>query len=366
MNKVITLSLGGATHLTKRVVGLDYLRISLAILIFLFHSHIHVLKCDYGLLNGLIDMGAIAMTGFFLLSGYTLNLTYKKINNIQDIRQFYIKRLISILPLYYAYGAINVVINIALRGGEAAMEELMLLPVEVLGIQSVFASLFQFSHNGGSWFISCILICYFLFPLLQILTRNLSDKSRIIIILILGLVLLWSPFVQHYFELQNIYSNPFFRVLEFSIGILVSQMNVKVQTDNKLILFLRKPLMCVMSVVCLVMGVSIAYYIGFPHDYMLYNWVALPCFMSLLVSLGYLKFKESKIVRYLSNLSFSIFLSQLIVVWYGVKYVLEYVDCSSNIANILLSASVCFALANFFHYCIERPSSRYLKAKFCK
>lgn len=311
-------------------------------------------------------MGAIAMTGFFLLSGYTLNLTYKGMNDSRDIRKFYIKRLISILPLYYAYGTINVIINIALKGTGAAIEELILFPIEVLGIQSVFATLFPFSHNGGSWFISCILICYFLFPLLQTLTKSLSDKSRMIVILILGVILLWSPFVQHYFELQNIYSNPFFRGLEFCIGILISQMNIRLQTDNKLILFLRRPWMCAMSVICLVMGVSVAYYIGFPHDFMLYNWVALPCFISLLVSLGYLKFKGFKVVQYLSNLSFSIFLSQLIVVWYGVKYVLEYADCSNNIAKILLPAFVCFVLANFFHYCIEKPSSRYLKAKYCK
>lgn len=48
----------------ERVVGLDLLRISLAILIFLFHSRIHVLKCDYGFLNSFIDMGAIVMTVF--------------------------------------------------------------------------------------------------------------------------------------------------------------------------------------------------------------------------------------------------------------------------------------------------------------
>lgn len=51
----------------ERAIGLDLLRISLAILIFLFHSRIQVLKCDYGFLNSFIDMGAITMTGFFML-----------------------------------------------------------------------------------------------------------------------------------------------------------------------------------------------------------------------------------------------------------------------------------------------------------
>lgn len=336
----------------------------MALLIFLFHSHIHVLKCDYGIMNGFIDMGAIAMTGFFLLSGYTLNLTNQKVNEASDIKKFYIKRLISILPLYYVYALINILKIFLFDGSEALVEELVLLPVETLGIQSVFATLFPYSHNGGSWFISCILICYFLYPLLQTLTKGLSDKNRIWIILILGFILLWSPFVQHYFHLQSIYSNPFFRVLEFTIGILVSQMNLHTDTDNKLILLLRKPSMCILTVVCLIAGVSVAYYIGIPHDFMLYNWVALPCFISLLVSLGYIHLRPTKFVQYMSNISFSIFLSQLLVIWYGVRYILSYIGCDSNIAKIFVSAAVCFGIANLLHYCIEKPATKYLKTKF--
>lgn len=100
--------------------------------------------------------------------------------------------------------------NILIDGSDTLREELILFPIETLGIQSVFATLFPYSHNGGSWFITCILICYFFYPLLQILTKGLSDNYRVWIILILGFILLWSPFVQYYFHLQTIYSNPFF------------------------------------------------------------------------------------------------------------------------------------------------------------
>lgn len=315
-------------------------------------------------MNGFIDMGAIAMTGFFLLSGYTLNLTNQKVNDASDIKHFYIKRLITILPLYYVYALLNIAQNILFDGSGALTEELILLPIETLGIQSVFATLFPYSHNGGSWFISCILICYFLYPLLQTLTKGLSDNTRIWIILTFGFILLWSPFVQHYFQLQTIYSNPFFRVLEFTIGVLVSQMNLHAETGNKLILLLRSPRMCILTVICLIVGVSIAYYIGIPHDFMLYNWVALPCFISLLVSLGYIQFRPRKFVQYMSNISFSIFLSQLIVVWRGVQYVLSYIGCDSNTAKIFVSAMACIVIANLLHFCIEKPATKYLKTKF--
>lgn len=57
---------------------------------FLFHSHIHVLKCDYGFMNAFIDMGAIAMTGFFLLSGYVMDFTSrrKSFSDLREIKTF--------------------------------------------------------------------------------------------------------------------------------------------------------------------------------------------------------------------------------------------------------------------------------------
>lgn len=362
---------GGKCSVNQRVIGLDLIRISLAVLIFLFHSHIHVLKCDYGFFNGFIRMGAIAMTGFFLLSGYAINLSSdsKDMSDIKEIKRFYTKRLISILPLYYTWALIVIVTKIVAKGIPALWEELILFPVETLGIQSVFSTLFPYSHNGGSWFISCILICYFVFPLIHLLTKHIDDNRRLMLIICLSAILLYSPFVQSYFNLQGIYSNPFFRVLEFSIGVLVCQMNMKEDNKCKIILFLRKPEICILTIITLLVGVSIAFYIGIPADFMLYNWIALPCFISLLVSLGYLEFKRlqnSKTIQYLSALSFSIFLSQIIAVWYIIKYAMEYIGCESNIVKILSSAIICFTIANFFHYCVEIPSTKYLKSKFMK
>ena len=242
----------------------------------------------------------------------------------------------------------------------------MLFPVETLGIQSTYSSLTAYSHNGGSWFISCILICYLLYPFLYVLTSALNNGRKMFLSFLLMCVLLWSPLVVGYFRLETIYSNPFFRVLEFAIGMLVAQLNVS-DAKTRFILFLRKPIICLLSLLYLIGGVSIAYHIGIPHDYMLYSWVALPCFISLLFSLGHIKFERlqcSKCIHYLSSLAFSIFLSQLIIVWRSVKLLFDTIGIDSNIGKILLSGLICFGIANFLHYCVEKTSARYLKEKF--
>lgn len=306
------------------------------------------------------------MTGFFLLSGYVLEFTYGKKNmaDIQDVKAFYIKRLISIFPLYYAYAVMHIP-NILLNGKTAAIQEVVLFPIEALGLQSSFSGLNAYSHNGGSWFISCILICYMGYPLIHTLAKALTISAKVWLAVILAVVLLWSPIVQHFFQLETIYCNPFLRLSEFTIGLLVSQLNAN-NVTSKFFVLLRKPIVCVITIILLIVGVSVAYYIGVPHDYMLYSWIALPCFVSLLFSLGsikFIRFQNSKVIGYLSALSFAIFLSQLIVVWKGLKYIFEYLGIENNLLNILVSALVCFCIANFLHYGVEKPCAKYLKGK---
>lgn len=350
-----------------RAIGLDLMRISMALLVIMFHSRIHELHCSYGILNSFVDMGAIAMTGFFLLSGYVINLSYgrKDMSSSVELRRFYLKRLISILPLYFVWASLKVIVHVLLNGKSAVIEELMLFPVELLGIQSVFSSLMPFSHNGGSWFISCILICYFLFPLLQLITKKMTDNNRMVLIIVLGAILLWSPFVQRYFHLHAIYDNPFFRALEFSIGLLVCQLNTT-SNPNKLIRFMRKPFVGIMSLVGLIGGVTVARMMNIPGDFMLYSWVALPCFVSMMVFLGIYNFRRlqnSKVVKYLSELSFCLFLGQIIYVWGIVKYAFEYVGIESNVMKILVSFIIIFSIANALHYFVEIPSAKYLKQR---
>ena len=135
----------------------------------------------------------------------------------------------------------------------------------------------------------------------------------------------------------------------------------------KFFVTLRSPYLCMMSIIFLVLGVSIARMINIPSDYMLYSWVALPCFVSLMVSLGsynLCKWQNSKIIKYLSEMSFCIFLAQIIYIWPIVKKALGYVGNESNILKIVLSFLVVFCFANVLHYFVEIPSSKYLKQRF--
>ena len=119
------------------------------------------------------------MTAFFVLSGYVIYYTYQKkdLGKLANIKLFYKKRYITILPIYYLVGTLYIIFF--LGGTESLQENVILMPIEILGLQSVFTSIFSVSHNGGTWFVSCILLCYLIYPFAQEIIKQISLKSKI-------------------------------------------------------------------------------------------------------------------------------------------------------------------------------------------
>lgn len=216
-----------------RIAGIDILRISLAFLIYLFHSRIHVL-CDYGFFNDFIQSGSLAMSGFFMLSGYSLQLAYgqKNLSTKDNIIDFYLRRFISIYPLYIVTGTLFVLMNIVV-GKQTVLDNILLFPVELSCLQAMFSgSLFEFAHNSGTWFISCLAICYTIFPLIHILLSNTSKNTQILFLSLSLLLIMYSPYIANKFCEDDLYTNPLFRTMEFVIGALISQINISGLEEN--------------------------------------------------------------------------------------------------------------------------------------
>lgn len=346
----------------SRIVGLDIYRLLAVISLFLFHSNIHI-QCNYGFLTPFINMGAIYMTAFFLLSGFSLYLTWSKrdLHDIGGIKSFYLKRMIGILPLYYAIA----LLYIFLLGQETPIQNLLIAPTEILGIQSTFNSLFSVTHNGGTWFVSCIILCYLVYPLIQEIIKQVKNKSRILLICVLVIILLHSPIVVGYFKTSGIYSNPFFRILEFTIGALLCSMMADIK-EHRISKLLFSWFAVIVEYAILISGVTIALKIGIPGDYMLYSWVALPMFMLLIVSMTGMSFpawmQNSRIIGYLCEISYAFFFGQYFT-WKTTMFVINKVGIDTNILRIVISFISCSLYTILLHEVIEKPAGKFLKKK---
>lgn len=298
------------SSLKRRYSGLDLFRVVCALMICMFHTTIH-LGCNYGILQGISRMGAVFMTAFFMLSGFCLFVNWAGISLTNNrVIEFWKKRVLSIIPIYWLVSLVYVAIMLALKK-ETIIRTIALAPIEIIGLQSVFHSLFGVGHNGGTWFISCILICYFIYPYLQELIKPLSLCLRAIALIICAAILLYSPIITLMYNIEGIYSNPFFRLLEFSIGILLASM--KMDYNKTITSYKCWPVLFVTIVMtaCITIAVKKNIAVG---NYMLYSWICLPCFMFILFGLSGIDseaLNQSKVLKGMSGFTYAFFLAQL-------------------------------------------------------
>ena len=347
-----------------RSAGLDLYRVVAAVVTFAFHSYCH-LGANWGWFNYVARNGAAFMTAFFMLSGFSIFRSYANENliKIENMKLFWIKRLIKILPLYYIVALLTILFGLI---SNTVMDEIKLAPAEILGIQSTFSSLFEFSHNGGSWFISCILICYLVYPFLQEVLKQISIKSSIVMLCLCVAILLYAPLVVRWFGLNSIYSNPFFRILEFTIGAILA--SLKNEWDTKP--FVKKYVYNWISVTLvgavMALGMTIAVRAGIGvGDYMLYNWICLPCLSFILLGMSGTKMgflEKSKLLRYCSTTSYAFYFSQFFFVDICRWIIGEY-DITNCFFILVLSWTVCIILTLMLYEWAEKPITRFLRRK---
>ena len=347
------------SKMQNRAVGLDLFRVVAAVMVLLFHCNIHH-DNSFGLLTGFVSMGAVFMTAFFMLSGYVLFLTYKDKSLVQApaLKKFYLKRIFGIFPLYLVVAVLFVVT----LGQESVSQNLVLLPVELLGLQSVFSTLFPVSHNDGTWFISCLLLAYLAFPLMQEIVKQMSTRTKWMALAVCTAILFWSPLVVHTFKTDSIYANPFFRGLEFFIGVLLCSLPIRAGIAK----ILATWKVFVAEAVLLIAGISIVVRLNvFVGNYMLYDWIVVPLFAVMILTLAGIKsprLQGSAVLRYASAASYAFFLAQVFNTQIE-NWLFPLCGIQNNALQIAVSVALCAVIAIALHELVEKPCAKMLKKK---
>lgn len=314
--------------------GLNLLRIFFMIWILVFHGQIHYeFMTGFSHLDALIGLGAVGVTGFFMISGFVLRYTYGtqldgggEEGNLA-LAKYYKKRFSSIYPVYLF------MMLAALCTGyrvPAATETLrMFLPINLGLLQSFdHYNNFYFLYNDNCWYLSTAFVLYLLFPLLNRLL-NLTTASRPkSLALPLGLFLMLTV-ISEYFYCFNVftlnghfltfYAHPVYRIPEFMAGMLISDLLQRV--PDRWRSWSWAGLLTGLGV----LAVGLMYLMYYTADtnypfgmtYNLYNIVLLPAFGMMILSLcalpekGWLcRLGKSRVVAYCSNLTFACYLAQ--------------------------------------------------------
>lgn len=201
-----------------RLFLIDILRILCALQIYMYHSGT-MYGCSYGhYIDGLLRYLTFpVMTCFFLLSGFAIHYQYRMEEVSSEwTRSFLKKRLISIMPSYLLVALIWPLVYPAYL-----KDWLLLLPVDLFGIQTSYRTLFGILHNGGTWFVSCMLLCYVCYPVIKSIIC--SKKTAVVTIVITHFLLMYSSVIIPVFTLDGLYSNPIARAAEFMVGVAFAE-----------------------------------------------------------------------------------------------------------------------------------------------
>lgn len=337
-----TSSIGGVKN--RRLYGIDFLKIISVIVVFSFHCNMH-LSVKFGFLTPFISQGAIFMDLFFMISGYALeyNQQNRPLISIEKTKMFYRSRIVAIYPLYFL---MHILFTLFLDAAPQS-QKLMLAPIELSLIQSFFSGLFPYSHNGGSWFLSCLMLCYLIFPLAHNLMADTKGEKLYVVLGINYLLSAISPLIVIWLELPNLYSSPYYRSLEFLSGMILARwmFHQKRPKSTRLFALAAGGAFCTL-VLFINMAVEKQFQLG---SYITYSFVTWPLFVLLLV--GTAKIQPPShvclLLKQLSTFVYPAFLSQFFV-WSLCQEIVAYTKWCGNLAILGIATLVWVVLTLAF------------------
>ena len=341
---------------------LDIIKICCAVLIYMRHS-ITMFGCTYGssLVDGLIcATTSPIMVCFFVVSGFSIyyNNSSRNLLDAGELRTFYKKRFITLFPIYILVHMLSYVLV-----ENTLQQKIYSTPVELLGLQSMYGGLFGISHSGATWFISSLLLGYFIYPLVQELFK--MNRSCIYIATsVIFFVLVYSEVVMlQIFGVQPGYVNPAFRAMQVAFGAALCMAFTEDDKGN------NKKAAIMMVANLIITGLLTVFAL---HYKMGIEYVTTPIYYYLIAfaMLISIKFKprlltKSKLIKYAGSLTFYFFILQVFL-WRLSAKVCGLTGFESNKGKLLVSFVLCVALSIICKELFDKHAQKYLKNKLLK
>ena len=203
------------------IKSLQSLRFFFALMIFLHHSALNLLV-----------FGAFPVSFFFILSGFVLMMGYGGRISSMSYGDFTLKRILRVYPTHILCLFIALFVSAIIS---YPIDWYNTLPSFFLIQAWIPLQEIYFAGNSVAWYVSDIVFCYLMFPLLvKVMKWNPSVSIVIVVICyLIGCFLIPSEY-HHAF----LYINPFFRVVDFMIGMwlcLILQQDFWIKVKDKML-----------------------------------------------------------------------------------------------------------------------------------
>lgn len=285
---------------SSRIYAFDFIKVASALGIICFHFGCHAqnLKWLVKLPNYTGSWGSVLVVVFFLISGALLYLHH---NKIESIWAFYKKRWLAIFPAFYlAYLFIFLESPIIHHSAIVFRHPIKYYFFTIIGMDGYLLA--WINHHTyyllGEWFLGAIIIAYFLYPILLYMINKNEFIASFVVIMSFILTYKWNMFSQDPF--RNIFSI----IFSFYFGMLFMKHQIFLKKRISTIAFL-------FLLLFLIVPIQRDSTISAQADGVLLFFV----FYSIgskITTNSILK----KIIVWLSNISYEIFLLQHVVILY--------------------------------------------------
>lgn len=325
---------------------------------FVFLSHLQGIKSGNPIFNWFVRNiffeGYIGVSFFFILSGFVisysndLKISKNKFHNIR----FYKARFFRLYPLYLLTMLICAV-SIANISWPTWL-------INIFAIQSFLPTINSHVINAPSWSISNEFFFYFSFPFIFPFIYKYKITSVLLLISLSIILFSLSLKVPDIYIKFIYYINPFSRLFDFSLGILLYHFFKYINSGNHK--RLTTSTWEYLAILLLIVFFLPHNAIPRMYRFSVYYWIPMSAIILIFaLEKGRVsKLLQNKILVYLGEISFSFYMIHLFVI----TKMLPFLDDSNPIVTIfvILLATLFFSILLFEYF--EKPVNKFLKRKF--
>jgi peptidoglycan/LPS O-acetylase OafA/YrhL len=316
----------------------------------------------------------VAVSLFFVLSGFVLQYSYGHISRQSEIRSFYFKRVFRIWPLHLICAVLAILLIPNLL--ENSVRGVLILTSNLFLVQGwVPIPEYYFSINPVSWSISVEVFFYLLFPALTVALRRQGVLILLFVTFIITILIISAggKFPNYSVDAANeitshglIYINPITRLFEFVLGMSTASVYKKVQ-------FIPNSMLAsIFEIVILSTAVLWVSPLGRMFDQMLniqnhglaMYWGYTGAGLIWCAVIFILAFNKGFISRILQNKIF-VFLGEISFALYMIHYPISNILTAKLTVNefapsipLVTYFTVCLSLSTILFLIIERPCVR--------